>query len=78
MNKILETTKYVVENSESVKINRERVKEYSNSFDHGKIAHWLSAAPYDFSHLSDEDKLHFVFLFNTLSFSYCGKLKLTI
>ena len=78
MNKILETTKYVVENSESVKINRERVEEFSNSFDHGKVAHWLSAAPYDFSHLSDEDKLHFVFLFNALSFSYWGSPKWTV
>ena len=78
MNKILETTKYVVENSDFVKINHEKVEEFSNSFDHGKVTHWLSAAPYDFSHLSDEDKLHFVFLFNALSFSYWGSPKWTV
>lgn len=78
MNKILETTKYVVENSDFVKINQEKVKEFSSGFDHGKVAHWLSAAPYDFSHLSDEDKLHFVFLFNALSFSYWGSPKWTV
>jgi len=78
MNKILETTKYVVENSDSVKINHERVEEFSNGFDHGKVVHWLSAAPYDFSHLSDEEKLHFVFLFNALSFSYWGSPKWTV
>lgn len=77
MNKILETTKYVVENSSFVKINHDRVKGFSSGFDHGKVVHWLSAAPYDFSRLSDEDKLHFVFLFNALSFSYWGSPKWT-
>jgi len=78
MNKILETTKYVVKNSDFVKINHDRVEEFSNGFDHGEVAHWFSAAPYDFSHLSDEDKLHFVFLFNALSFSYWGDPKWTV
>ncbi len=65
----------MVKNSDFVKINHGKVEEFSNSFDHGQVAHWLSAAPYDFSHLNDEDKLHFVFLFNALSFSYWGNPK---
>lgn len=78
MNKILETTKHVVENSDFVRINHEKVEEFSSGFDHGKVAHWLSAAPYNFSHLSNEEKLHFVFLFNALSFSYWGSPKWTV
>lgn len=78
MNKILKTTKYVVENSNFVKINRKKIKEFSDSFNHSKVSHWLSASPYNFSHLSDEHKIHFIFLFNSLSFSYWGDPKWTV
>lgn len=78
MNKILETTKFVVDNSDFVKINRERLVEFSNGFDHGKVTHWLAAAPFNFSHFSDEDELHFVIIFNALSFCYWGEPKWTI
>lgn len=73
MNKILETTKYVVENSEFVKINHRRLEEFAYSFEHGNAKHWLSAAPFDFSHFNNDDKLHFVIIFNSLSFSYWGE-----
>ncbi len=78
MSKILETTKFVTENSDFVKINHERVIEFANGFDHGKAEHWLSAAPFDFSHFGDEEKLHFVIIFNALSFCYWGEPKWTI
>ena len=78
MNKILETTKFVVENSDFVKINHERLVEFSNGFDHGKTEHWLSAVPFDFSHFGEEEKLHFVIIFNALSFCYWGEPKWTI
>src|SRR3989338_7432664 len=78
MNKILETTKFVAENSDFVKINHERLVEFSSGFDHGKTEHWLSAAPFDFSHFGDEEKLHFVIIFNALSFCYWGEPKWTI
>jgi hypothetical protein len=38
----------------------------------------LSQAPFDFSHFSEEEKLHFVFIFNALSFCYWGEPKWTI
>lgn len=78
MNKILETTKFVIENSDFVKINHERVAEFSKNFNPDKTDHWLNAAPFNFSHFSDEDKLHFLFVFNALSFSYWGEPKWTV
>lgn len=78
MNKILETTKFVIENSDFVKINHEKVAEFSKSFNPDKTDHWLNAAPFNFSHFSDEDKLHFLFVFNALSFSYWGEPKWTV
>lgn len=78
MNKILETTKFVIENSDFVKINLEKVVEFSKNFNPDKTDHWLNAAPFIFSHFSDEDKLHFLFVFNALSFSYWGEPKWTV
>jgi len=78
MSKILETTKFVVKNSDFVKINHERVALFANGFDHGKAGHWLSAAPFNFSHSSDDNKLHFVIILNALSFCYWGEPKWTV
>jgi len=78
MNRILETTKFVIENSDFVKINREKAAEFSKKFNPDKTDHWLNAAPFNFSHFSDEEKLHFLFIFNALSFSYWGEPKWTV
>ncbi|MCL4437680.1 queuosine salvage family protein [Patescibacteria group bacterium] len=78
MNKILETTKFVIENYDLVKINHEKVAEFSKNFNPDKTDHWLNAAPFNFSHFSDENKLHFLFVFNALSFSYWGEPKWTV
>ncbi|MCX6780621.1 MAG: queuosine salvage family protein [Candidatus Magasanikbacteria bacterium] len=78
MNTILQSTKFVVDHSEFVKINHDKVFEFAKDFKHENVCHWLSAAPFEFSKLSDEQKLHFLFLFNALSFSYWGEPKWTI
>jgi len=78
MNKILETTKFVVGNSEHVGINKNNIVEFCRAFHHGNIQHWLSAAPFNFSDLTDNEKLHFLLVFNSISFSYWGEPKWTI
>lgn len=78
MTTILKTTKFVVDNSHSVKINMDRINDFAGTFEHGSIHHWLSEAPFNFSHFSDKDKLHFLFVFNALSFCYWGEPKWTI
>lgn len=78
MNKILESTKFVADNSKSVSINQERLIEFSKTFKHGRTSHWLSQAPFDFSSLSEDEKLAFLLVFNALSFCYWGEPKWTI
>ncbi|MCX6809239.1 MAG: queuosine salvage family protein [Candidatus Berkelbacteria bacterium] len=78
MNKILQTTRFVVENSDFVKINHDKVTEFSKDFNPDKTNHWLNAAPFRFSEFSDEQKLHFLFVFDALSFSYWGEPKWTV
>jgi len=75
MNKILDSTKFVVDNSTSVKINEEKLVEFSKGFEHGKTNHWLSQAPFDFSSLNPDQELSFTFVFNALSFCYWGDPK---
>ena len=78
MNEILETTKFVVDNSTSVKINKEKIAEFSKNFHHGNLPHWLSASPINYAHLNDADKLNFLLVFNSTSFCYWGNPKWTV
>lgn len=78
MNKVLEATKYAFEKSKYVKINRGKIVELAKNFQHGNIPHWLSGSPLNFSHLSDEDKLNLLLVFNSTSFCYWGDPKWTI
>ncbi len=75
MNQILESTRFVVENSKDVKINREKIIDFCTTFTEEHMTHWWKAAPRDLSNLNDEQKLHFLFLFNALSFCYWGEPK---
>lgn len=78
MNNILQTTRFVVENSTFVKINKEKMAEFSMGFEHGRTNHWLSQAPFDFSGLNEEQELRFTFIFNALSFCFWGEPKWTV
>lgn len=78
MNKVLETTRYALEKSKYVKINRDNIVEFVKSFNHGNTPHWLSSSPLNFSHLSENEKLNFLLVFNSTSFCYWGDPKWTI
>jgi len=78
MNPVLETTKFVIDRAEFVGINQDRLVEFARTFEHGTTTHWLSAAPFDFSHLSRADQMRFVFLFNSLNFCYWSEPKWTV
>lgn len=78
MNKILETTKFVVDHSASVAISREKIAEFTKDFRHGNLPHWLAASPINYAHLNDEDKLNFLLVFNSTSFCYWGDPKWTV
>lgn len=77
-NKILDTTKFVVDNSSYVKINKKAIKEFNKFFEESHINHWLNESPFDFNKLKERDKLDFLLVFNAISFSYWGEPKWTI
>lgn len=79
MDKVLKTTKFVIDNSKFVKINNEKVVEFANNLNYESVNHWLNEAPFDFNVLdTDEEKLHFLFILNSISFSYWGEPKWTV
>lgn len=75
---VLETTKFVVENSKNVIIDKDKIREFCRKFNKKDIRHWWNVAPFKILHLSNEEKLMFLLIFNSLSFSYWGNPKWTI
>ena len=78
MNKILETTKYVINNSKNVKINLDLIPEVSSKFNARDISFWLDETPFQAPDLSEENKLNFMFTMNALNFCYWGDPKWTV
>lgn len=78
MNPVLESTKFVVENSNYVKINKDKINDFAKTFTREHTKHWWKDAPVDLSGLSDKEKLHFLLVFDSLSFSYWGDPTWTI
>jgi len=78
MNKILESTKFVVDNSQHVKINSKRIDDFCKYFTQKHIKHWFIEAPFDIRKLNPKDKLHFILALDSMSFSYWGEPKWTI
>lgn len=46
--------------------------------EHGRASHWLSQAPFDFSHFDEDRELRFTLIFNALSFCFWGEPKWTV
>ncbi|MDE2018878.1 MAG: queuosine salvage family protein [Patescibacteria group bacterium] len=78
MNEILETTKFVADNSKQVFLDHSRIIEFAGNFRRGAASHWLSASPVGYAHLTNQQKLDLLLVFNSISFSYWGDPKWTI
>lgn len=78
MSKIVESCQFVVDHSSHVRIDDKKLREFSDSFEYQDVKHWIDESPFDISTLEDDDKLHFLLIFNSLSFSYWGDPKWNI
>ncbi|MBQ9018775.1 MAG: hypothetical protein IJ097_00500 [Bacilli bacterium] len=65
MNDIL----YVVNNSDNVKINKEKLKDFANKIDFEKGIHW-SKENQMFQKLSTEEKILYVFILESINFCF--------
>ena len=75
MNKIIETCEFVAQNSQHVKINYEKINDFCNYFHNNRIKHWVNESPFNLKKLDQKNRLHFLLVFNSISFSYWGDLK---
>lgn len=67
----------VASQSLDVRINRDKIREYCVDLSKHDFKHWSEFSPIQLNDLGldDEQKMAFLFVFNTLSFSYWGKEK---
>ncbi|OGH90947.1 MAG: hypothetical protein A2507_05090 [Candidatus Magasanikbacteria bacterium RIFOXYD12_FULL_33_17] len=75
MNEILKSCKFVSENSKHVKINENKLVEFTKHFSPENIQHWFAMSPFDLTKLDSKELLNFLLIFNSLNFSYWGKPK---
>lgn len=71
-NPILESAKYVVDNSDFIKINKSKIDDFVKNFEKHKEHYWLLDSPFDIDKLDDDKKLMLIVFFYALSFSYWG------
>lgn len=72
---VLASTRVVCERSEFVSIDHGHLLAFAEAFDDQRTPHWLAASEIGVSRLDDRQKLEFLLLFNSLSFSYWGDPK---
>lgn len=79
INSLQNSYKYVVNNSDNVKINYKKVDELVNKLDTKKITYWLESNPYNILSMSTEDIINFLLIYHTIG-DYCfwGEPKWTI
>jgi hypothetical protein len=78
MNKVLESTRVVIERAKEVRINKEKIAGFCKDFRESHINHWMASAPFNMQTLGEKEKLHFLLVFNSISFSYWGTPNWTV
>ncbi|MEW5996866.1 MAG: queuosine salvage family protein [Candidatus Micrarchaeota archaeon] len=77
-NPVLKSIAPVVERSVHVRIDWDRLKQFASRFMEGNIRHWVAASHVDLSGMGADEKLAFLFVFNSISFSYWGSPKWSV
>lgn len=77
-NKILQSIKPVIKLSKFVRIKKANIETVCNSFNSQNIKYWMNSSPFNFSDLSNREKVNFIFVFNSINFCYWGEPKWTI
>ncbi len=78
MNPVLETTKFVLENSKSVGIDKNKIREFCKSYHEENAKSLADLAPFNYTSFDEENKLSFLFVLHSNSFCYWGSPKWTI
>lgn len=72
---IKETCQYVINNSQHVKINYDKLDDFINNFDYNKLKNWLLYNPYNLLELDIEKIINFLLIFESIDYSFWGNPK---
>jgi hypothetical protein len=75
---IKKTCRYVMDNSEYVKINYDKLDEFIKKIDCNNLKNWLMYNPYNLLDLDIELIVNFLLLFEAIDYSFWGQPKWTI
>jgi hypothetical protein len=78
LDKIKITCQYVMENSEYVKINYDKLDEFIKKIDCGNLKNWLTYNPYNLLNLDIELIVNFLLVFESIDYSFWGQPKWSI
>jgi len=77
-NKVLTSIEPILNDAKRISINLKKVKQFCERFQRRENPNWLGVSPFDLSILNPEQKLNFLFVLNSISFSYWGRPKWTV
>ena len=75
---IIQSCKYVSENSKHVSINEEKLNQFVKGIDNIKMEHWLSSSPFGLLELPVETIINFLLIYESIDFSFWGNPKWSI
>lgn len=78
LEKITETTNFVIKNSNYVSINQENLQKFANKIKDTKPIHWLESNPFGLLDLPIEKLIFFLLIYDSMNFCFWGTPKWTI
>lgn len=78
LEKIIETTNFVIENADYVSIDDIKIQEFANRIKDTKANHWLANNPFGLLNLSKEELSLFLLIYGSMDFCFWGNPKWTI
>ena len=78
LNKIKDSCKYVVENSQHVKIDYSKLDDFIANIDCNNLKNWLLYNPYNLLDLDIETLVNFLLVFESIDYSFWDQPKWTI
>ena len=78
LNKVLETSRFVVNNAKHVKINYDKANQLIDELLKFDNVHYLTKVPYGVYDMSTRDIVNFLLIYDSIDFSFWGNPKWTI
>ena len=78
LNKVLETSRFVVDNAKHVKINYDKVNQLIDELLVFDNIHYLTKVPYGIYDMDTRDIINFLLIYDSIDFSFWGNPKWTI